>query len=543
MTDSRKVTGEDYLPSKVAFVGIAGVRIRTRASRWRVEAAGVEQLQQLCVTSVGAARVTNLEIRLRHWSPPKGWVGAPATPGLVAYLIDPRGAGAQVVLAWREPIDIALALAAAVRCLRPTLGLGVRPQLTLAPGLPAAAAALAAEVHDVVRPDDTVHAHLRRCDTLVVPRPDLLPEIPRATTVVVSDGTWQVAGTSHPVWVDPSVHHPIGRRSSGVTDVISATVTGGILKLRGTSLKLDITGDLKSEDVSALVSVAAVRTDSDLGPRWMNQLHACGIIVNAEQVDLLEAQVASVSARRTALQTSTPAAALGSWPSVSAVLLTNRDTYLGRAMKQIARLDYPNLQVTVGLHGFELAANQSAELSAVAGREIHFSSVPKSVPFGAAMQLMSQRADGELITKIDDDDYYGADHIWDLVVARLYSRAQVVGKALDWIYLEGEDTTVFRPTYAAEKYSFFVAGGTILISRADLADVGGWRPVGKSIDRGLLESIKQSGGLIYRTHGLGYLYVRHLATHTAVVADEHFLTKTQQTWIGLLEHEVFGTAE
>lgn len=93
MTDSRKVTGEDYLPSKVAFVGIAGVRIRTRASRWRVEAAGVEQLQQLCVTSVGAARVTNLEIRLRHWSPPKGWVERPGDPGTGGVFDRPEGCG------------------------------------------------------------------------------------------------------------------------------------------------------------------------------------------------------------------------------------------------------------------------------------------------------------------------------------------------------------------------------------------------------------------------------------------------------------------
>ena len=37
-----------------------------------------------------------------------------------------------------------------------------------------------------------------------------------------------------------------------------------------------------------------------------------------------------------------------------------------------------------------------------------------------------------------------------------------VGKALDWVYLESQDTTVFRPTYAAEKYADFVAGGTML---------------------------------------------------------------------------------
>ena len=552
MTESRRVTPLDYRPSKVLFVGIPGVRIRARANQWRVEAASIEQLQQLCVTSVGAAEVTSLEIRVAKWSPPKGWVGAPKSPGLVSYLVEPRGAGAQVILTWHEPIDIALALAAALRCLRPISEFGVGSMLTLAPGLPAAAAALAAGTRDVLLPERAIHAHLRRCDTLVVPTPDSMSEVERAVTVVVSGETWIVNGAEHLVMVNPSVHNPIGRRSMGATEVIAASVAGGVLELRGSTLKLEVAGDLRSSDVEALRSVGVVSAEADLGPRWTNQLRACGLILKSGSAiddstktllaDPLEAQVLSVKARHDALRGSTPAAALGRWPSVSAVLLTNRETYLTHALQQITKLDYPNLQVVVGLHGLELTSTRIAELMDLARRELEFISITGNLSFGAAMQLVSQRADGELITKMDDDDYYGSNHLWDLVLARMYSGAQVVGKALDWIYLEGEDTTVFRPTYAAEKYSFFVAGGTILVSRADLDGVGGWRPVSKSIDRALLERVKQAGGLIYRSHGLGYMYVRHLAPHTASVASEHFLSKTERTWPGLLRHQIFGTA-
>ncbi|CAB5029314.1 unannotated protein [freshwater metagenome] len=534
-------------------MGIPGVRIRARANQWRVEAASIEQLQQLCVTSVGAADVTCLKIRVAKWSPPKGWVGAPTSPGLVAYLVEPRGAGAQVILTWHEPVDVALALAAALRCLRPINKFGVGSMLTLAPGLPAAAAALAAGTRDVLLPERAIHGHLRRCDTLVVPTPDSMSEVERAVTVVVASETWIVDGAAYLVAVDPSVHNPIGRRSMGATEVITASVAGEALKLRGSKLNLVIAGDLRSGDVEALRSMGVVTAEDDLGPRWTNQLRACGLVLKSGSaiddstktslVDPLEAQVLSVKARHDALRGSTPAAALGCWPSVSAVLLTNRETYLTHSMQQIAKLDYPNLQVVVGLHGLELTSARIAELKDLAGREIEFISISSNLSFGAAMQLVSQSADGELITKMDDDDYYGSNHLWDLVLARMYSGAQVVGKALDWIYLEGEDTTVFRPTYAAEKYSFFVAGGTILISRADLDAVGGWRPVSKSIDRALLESVKQVGGLIYRTHGLGYIYVRHLAPHTASVSSEHFLSKTERTWPGLLRHQIFGTAQ
>jgi hypothetical protein len=142
---------------------------------------------------------------------------------------------------------------------------------------------------------------------------------------------------------------------------------------------------------------------------------------------------------------------------------------------------------------------------------------------------------------MDDDDHYGAEHIWDLVLARQYSGAEVVGKALDWIHVESADVTAFRPVYAAEKYATFVAGGTILISRGDLASVGGWRPVPKSVDRALLDRVLADGGLVYRTHGLGYVYVRRGEGHTASVRDEHFLTKTTATVPGLVRHPCFGT--
>ena len=165
----------------------------------------------------------------------------------------------------------------------------------------------------------------------------------------------------------------------------------------------------------------------------------------------------------------------------------------------------------------------------------------QSVAFGAAMQQACNQAEGELITKIDDDDYYGPEHVWDLVLARMYSGAQIIGKALDWIVVESEECTVFRPTYESEKYALFVAGGTLLISTSDLDQVGGWRPVSRSIDRALLERVQQAGGLVYRTHGLGYLYVRHRGPHTAQVEDSHFLTKTKGVWPGLLRHLEFGT--
>ena len=58
--------------------------------------------------------------------------------------------------------------------------------------------------------------------------------------------------------------------------------------------------------------------------------------------------------------------------------------------------------------------------------------------------------------------------------------------------------------------------------------------------------VLDAGGLVYRTHGLGYTYVRSAAdgsANTSQVNESHFLTKTTATYPGLLRSHALGTAE
>ena len=466
-----------------------------------------------------------------------------------------------------DPVDPALLLAGAVRMLRPTT-VDVGASIALAPGLPASAACLAGQVHDVCldEPEQVPggfaegdpakgmdagrnSVHLRRWDTVVAPSDS--PPANRARTVVVDSGrashAWRVQDATAEVYVDPSVHRPLGRRSISSEVIGSAAMEDGALIIRAPSLVLRVRDDLTSGDVHRLRAVSGLAVEGALPLPLGAQLAACGVVLAGPTqprkdfpTDDLEWLVASVADRRDALRNHGPQAAMSQWPSVSVVLVTHRDRFVDHAVAQLARLEYPNLQVVVGLHGVDI---DPARFAPVRERhELVLLPIESSIPFGAAMQVTCQRADGTVLTKVDDDDFYGREHVWDLVLARAYSGAELVGKALDWIRVEPDDCTVLRPAYPAEQYATFIAGGTMMISRADLDHVGGWRPVPKSIDRALIDRVHQAGGLVYRTHGLGYLYVRRGEGHTALARDEHFLTKTAHRWPGLLQHEAFGTA-
>ncbi len=527
----------------------ARVRVRRGGTAWEVRADRLSDLQRLAVCSVAAGSVTELDVTVDKWRPPvPGWIGRPGLPGIRELSVEPKGSGARLRLALAEPADAALVLSAAVRCLRPVPVGDVGPMLTFGPGLPAAAASLAGQVHDVLLADETRDPHVRRCDVLLVPDIDSERWPERHATVHVSAQTWTRDGHAFDVDVDPTVHRPVGRRSAGAIAVGAATVAGGTVTVTTAESRVVIAGAVGSADVTALRSISAVAGEG-LPPSVIHQLQACGLVVTADATSLpaegdhLGWQVASIDARRHALRQYGPAAALDAWPTVSVVLVTHRPDHLEHAFRQVSRLRYPRLEIVVGVHGDRVDAARVWDLAQQVPHPVTVVAIDGQRTLGEALQACSDRAEGALVTKMDDDDHYGPDHVWDLVLARQYSGAQVVGKALDWVYLESQDTTVFRPTYAAEKYADFVAGGTMLISRADLAAVGGWRPVPKSVDRALLDRVLADGGLVYRTHGLGYVYVRHSAGHTASVRDEHFLTKTTATHAGLIRHAQFGTED
>lgn len=220
-------------------------------------------------------------------------------------------------------------------------------------------------------------------------------------------------------------------------------------------------------------------------------------------------------------------------PTVSVVLTTRRPHNVDFALRQIAQQTYRRMEIVLGLHGdgFDTAAVHAALDRLSLPYEVV--ATPADVPFGTAVQRAFEACAGRLVTKWDDDDLYGSEHLWDLVLAADYSGADVVGKAAEFTLLETLHTMV-RGTRSNERFVRHVAGGTIMMRRDTWSAVGGWRPVSRSVDGILLRQIVTQGGSIYRTHGLGYVLRRHGDGHTwdPQSGAEYFLGTQGERWTG-----------
>ena len=172
-------------------------------------------------------------------------------------------------------------------------------------------------------------------------------------------------------------------------------------------------------------------------------------------------------------------------------------------------------------HGFSVDEAHAAE---VLGPDVRLvlRPQPDDLPFGDVLHAAALATSGDLVLKMDDDDWYAPDAIADLVRAHAYSGAEVVGMPAEFHYLTEPDVTVTRG-HTSEVYARFVAGGTLMIERALLREVGGFRSVRKFVDAQLLAGVAAAGGTVYRAHGLGYVLRRNATGHTWQVDLDYLL--------------------
>lgn len=221
-------------------------------------------------------------------------------------------------------------------------------------------------------------------------------------------------------------------------------------------------------------------------------------------------------------------------PSVSVVLCTRRPEMVGFALRQVARQRGVDVEVVLALHGFGVGApgvSEAVEGFRGGGRSLVVWEADSRMVFGSVLNGAIARASGSLVAKMDDDDWYGPDHLSDLVAARRYSGADLVGCATEYYHLEQLDLTV-RRLVSSERFARHVTGAAMLTDRTVMEEVGGFRPCWDSEDAALLDDVRDAGGSIYRTHGLGCVIRRRGTGHTWREAPGYFLRGSPRQWLG-----------
>lgn len=303
----------------------------------------------------------------------------------------------------------------------------------------------------------------------------------------------------------------------------------------------------RAGELAAAAATGAVvrvsRGDGELERCLGSELY--GLMADSERVtgaDSHEREALSIAMRRAALRDHSLAArarqaqaAAGQeghgLPLVSVLVPTRRPDRLQDVVASVEVQTYPQLELVLALHGDgfgDALAAVNLDGLPFPARTVR---VPPDRSLGAVLNDSLAASGGEMVAKFDDDDLYGPEHLWDLVLAAEYSGAALVGKTSEYVYLAGADRTVRRFVGFGERYidptQHSVTGAAVLVTREAIESVGGWRAMGVGEDKALVQDIGAAGGRVYRTHGAGFLAVRHGVGHTWEVDDSYFLNKAQ----------------
>ena len=181
-------------------------------------------------------------------------------------------------------------------------------------------------------------------------------------------------------------------------------------------------------------------------------------------------------------------------PPVSALLSTKRPEMLDFALRQVARQRGAEVELVLAAHGFE--PDRDAVRRALGDRPHQVLTFDESTFFGDVLTAAARAASSEVLLKVDDDDWYSPDAVHDLLMARRFSGADVVGMPSEFVYLhanEHRDDLTVRRNHPSELFARFVAGGTLLLDRGLLRSLGDFRRVRKFVDAQLLSGVEARG--------------------------------------------------
>lgn len=219
-------------------------------------------------------------------------------------------------------------------------------------------------------------------------------------------------------------------------------------------------------------------------------------------------------------------------PLVSVICVSNRPHLFERCVETYSRQTYQRKELilvanvaVIGPSLLELLEQRSDVLLLRTDAELSL---------GESLNRARAAAQGDVWTKFDDDDYYGAHYLRDAVLALEASEADVCGKGTFYSYLEDGDELYVTPEAPENSFSNrYVHGGTILARRTSTDGID-FPPVQRGTDTLFLQQCALLEKRIYSADRYNFAYIRYHRPghHTFDVAHRRYLKNSRKIATG-----------
>ncbi|HEX2154318.1 MAG TPA: hypothetical protein VHL52_10110 [Acidimicrobiia bacterium] len=225
-------------------------------------------------------------------------------------------------------------------------------------------------------------------------------------------------------------------------------------------------------------------------------------------------------------------------PTVSTIAVTNRPDRVRTLLETLRALQYADLRIELGTHGFTLDFSDRQVAESWFGDRLTIREFPEQWPLGRCLNEVIEGTTSNLWAKIDDDDFYGPTYLQEAVIELLTTGAELVGKQTHHLYDSTLDRTYLLQPGNEYRDTAYVPGATFVGRR------GAWERVPFAHRRARVDSTFVRGmgavGLsIYSTSRFEFAVGRGGGDHTWHVDETFYQARGRPIGDGFRRDDIF----
>lgn len=228
-------------------------------------------------------------------------------------------------------------------------------------------------------------------------------------------------------------------------------------------------------------------------------------------------------------------------PMISAVVSTIRPQQIQHILTTIGAQRNVDVELILVSHGFTIDSEEFERFATEFNVDnFQILEIDRSLTLGDCLNEAVSKASGDFITKMDDDDLYGENYLFDQVAALRFSGASVVGKQAHFMYLADSDATLLRFAEREHRFTNMVMGPTIL-GHAEIFKTTPFESRSRGEDTQFLRDVIDGGGTIYSSDRFNFIQMRDSdgIAHTWDVNDAELTATGSIQWFGRNDRHVF----
>ncbi|WML35840.1 glycosyltransferase [Clostridium sp. OS1-26] len=219
-----------------------------------------------------------------------------------------------------------------------------------------------------------------------------------------------------------------------------------------------------------------------------------------------------------------------SQPGVSIIAPTSKQKYIDNIFTNYTRFNYPYIELIIILNNNKLNI-KDYKIKAEGLKDVQIFQLDESCTLGECLNFGVEQSKYNYISKMDDDDYYGANYLTDLMNVFKYTDAQLTGKNSRFIYFEDSNILSIRQPNRENRYvPSNIAGGTLTFKKEIFQKVKFKNIKENGTDTHFLRDCNDSKIKMFSADKYNYVYMKHinLDEHTWKITSEQLMRRHAQ---------------